>query len=83
MTIWLDANLDPALAAWLGTRFGVVAKHLTEMALQNATDQELFTAAKRFDGIVIASKDSDFVDLVTLYGPRRRFCGSLAVIFRR
>jgi hypothetical protein len=22
MTFWLDAHLDPALAAWLGSRFG-------------------------------------------------------------
>jgi predicted nuclease of predicted toxin-antitoxin system len=68
MTFWLDAHLDPNLAAWLGARFGVSAKHVKELALDRATDREIFDAGRRFGAIVIVSKDSDFVDLVTLLG---------------
>ena len=68
MTFWLDAHLDPALASWLGSRFGVLAKHVKEIGLERATDREIFDAARRLGAIVIVSKDSDFVDLVTLLG---------------
>jgi predicted nuclease of predicted toxin-antitoxin system len=68
MTFWLDAHLDPALAGWLGSQFGVAAKTLTEIDLRDATDVELFAAARRFESIVIVSKDSDFADLVTQRG---------------
>ncbi len=36
MTFWLDAQLDPDLAAWLGSRFGIMAKHVKELALADA-----------------------------------------------
>jgi predicted nuclease of predicted toxin-antitoxin system len=68
MTFWIDVQLDPKLAAWLGSRFGVIAKTLREVGLHNATDAELFEAGRRFQEIVIVSKDSDFADLVTRRG---------------
>jgi predicted nuclease of predicted toxin-antitoxin system len=60
MTFWIDAQLDPTLAEWLGSRFGVIAKALREVGLRDATDVELFEAAGRFKEIVIFTKDSDF-----------------------
>ena len=68
MTFWLDANLDPQLAAWLGARFKVIAKHVRELGLEKSTDREIFDAGRRFRAIVIVTKDLDFVDLVTLLG---------------
>jgi predicted nuclease of predicted toxin-antitoxin system len=68
VTFWIDAQLDPELAAWLGSRFGVIAKSIREIGLRDAEDVELFEAARRFDEIVIVSKDSDFSDLVTQRG---------------
>src|SRR6185437_13833969 len=68
VTFWIDAQLDPELAAWLGSQFGVIAKTLNEIDLRDATDVELFAAARRFSGIVIVSKDGDFADLVTQHG---------------
>jgi predicted nuclease of predicted toxin-antitoxin system len=68
MTFWIDAQLDPTLAEWLGSRFGVIAKPLREIGLRDATDLELFEAGRRFSEIVIVSKDSDFADLVTQRG---------------
>ena len=68
MTFWLDANLDPALAPWLGTTFKVTASHVRELTLHTLPDRELFEAARRLRVTVIMTKDSDFVDLVTLLG---------------
>ncbi|MGH7214191.1 MAG: DUF5615 family PIN-like protein [Tepidisphaeraceae bacterium] len=82
MTLWLDANLDPELAAWLGSRFGVIAKHVRELDLSRAPDFELFEAARRLGATVIVTKDSDLVDLVLSRGtpPQilRLTCGNLS-----
>jgi predicted nuclease of predicted toxin-antitoxin system len=84
MTFWLDAQLDPQLAAWLGSRFGVVAKHLMETGLLQASDNELFDAARRFGEIVIVTKDADFIDLAKRLGPPPQVlhleCGNLSTI---
>lgn len=68
MTFWIDAQLDPTLAAWLGSQFRVVAKTLREVGLRDAMDIELFEAGRRFGDIVIVTKDGDFADLVTHRG---------------
>lgn len=68
MTIWLDSHFDPELAAWLGSRFKVVAKSIREIGLTQAEDDALFAAARRFSGIVVLTKDYDFVELVQRLG---------------
>ena len=82
MTFWLDANLDPELAAWLGSQYKVIATHVRELTLQRLPDEELFAAAKRLKVTVIVTKDSDFVDLVTRHGPPpqilRLTCGNVS-----
>src|SRR5689334_15398725 len=84
MTFWIDAQLDPDLAAWLGSRFGVIAKHLIELALARAKDEELYEAARRFGQIVIMSKDSDFAELSRRLGAPSQIvhlrCGNLSTI---
>lgn len=84
MTVWLDAQLDPQLATWLGSRFGVIAKHLVEIGLESAADHELFQAAGRFREIVIVTKDSDFVQLSRQRGMPPQVvhlgCGNLSTI---
>jgi len=80
MTFWLDAQLDPKLPDWLGSRFKVLAKSIRELGLRDASDLELFNAGRRFDQIIIVSKDSDFADLVTLRGKPRRFYGCASAI---
>lgn len=63
MTFWLDAQLPPSLAAWLGSHFKIIVKPLREIGLRDAEDPELLAAAERFGNIVILTKDSGFVDL--------------------
>jgi len=64
---WIDAQLPPLLAAWLSAQFGVEASSLRELGLRDAKDAEIFQAAQQ-QGIVLISKDSDFVELVSRYG---------------
>lgn len=59
MTIWLDANLDPDLAVWLGSKYNIVVTHVRELTLQRLPDPELFQAARRLKVAVIVTKDSD------------------------
>lgn len=67
MNFWIDAQLPPSLAIWLTETFGVSATSLRDLELRDAQDTEIFSAA-RTAGIVVVSKDSDFVDLVTRLG---------------
>jgi predicted nuclease of predicted toxin-antitoxin system len=67
MIIWIDAQLPPTLAAWIVETFGVNALSLRDLGLRDAKDTEIFEAARQ-NGLVIMTKDSDFVDLVCRLG---------------
>ena len=67
MKFWIDAQLPPLLADWLAKQFAVEAASLRTLGLRDAMDMEIFQAAQQ-PGVVIISKDSDFVELVSLYG---------------
>ena len=81
MTFWIDEQLDPDLAAWLGARFGVIAKPVREIGLQGADDDVLIAAARRFGNIVIVTKDADFNAFVARSGAPPQIvwlrCGNL------
>jgi len=65
---WVDAQLPPQLAAWLAAEFQVEANSLRDLGLRDAADLEIFQQAGQ-PGIVLISKDSDFVDMVSRFGP--------------
>lgn len=67
MTLWLDAQPSPDLAAWLKRRFGVDALPVRAVGLRDASDREIFDAARRA-GAVVMTKDADFVRLVETLG---------------
>lgn len=56
MTFWLDAQLPPALARYLIESFGVEAQPLRALGLRDATDREIFDAARRAQ-VAIVTKD--------------------------
>jgi predicted nuclease of predicted toxin-antitoxin system len=68
MIFWIDAQLPPLLATWLSEEFHVEAFSLRTLGLRDAADGAIFQAAQK-SGIVIISKDSDFVEMVSRYGP--------------
>jgi predicted nuclease of predicted toxin-antitoxin system len=67
MKFWVDAQLPPLLAGWLANNHGVEAQSLRELGLRDATDEEIFREAQRLQ-VVMISKDSDFVELVSRHG---------------
>lgn len=68
MTIWIDAQMSPAIATWIQTRFAVNAVAVRDLGLREATDQEIFSAAKRAN-VVVMTKDNDFVLMLDRFGP--------------
>ena len=68
MTIWIDAQLSPTLAPWITRTFGTSAFALRDLELRDATDREIFLAA-RAQSVIVMSKDADFVKLLDAFGP--------------
>lgn len=68
LTLWIDAQLSPALAPWINETFGVTAHAVRDLGFHEAKDLTIFHAARE-TGAVIMSKDSDFVLLLERFGP--------------
>ena len=71
MTIWIDAQLSPRVATWLGDRFGIDAVPVRDLGLRDAGDMEIFRAA-RDANVVVLTKDADFPHLLLQHGPPPR-----------
>jgi predicted nuclease of predicted toxin-antitoxin system len=67
MRFWIDAQLPPILAFWLKEKFGVEARNLKELGLRDAEDEDIFNNARQ-EGIVIVTKDGDFIELIARFG---------------
>ena len=63
MTIWIDAQLSPAIAFWIAENFDAKAVALRDLGLRDAEDIEIFDAAKKANAVVM-TKDSDFASLL-------------------
>lgn len=68
MILWIDAHLSPALVPWLFSTFDISAFALRDLGLRDATDREIFLAARRA-GAMVMTKDLDFVRLLEDLGP--------------
>ena len=68
MTVWVDAQLSPGIARWLSSRFALEAIPVRDLGLLESTDRRIFEAA-RTAGIVVMTKDRDFVEMVERDGP--------------
>ena len=67
MTIWVDAHLSPQTARWIASNFPITATALRDLGLRDANDEEIFSAARTANAIVL-TKDSDFVRLLEQRG---------------
>lgn len=67
MTLWLDNQLSPALAAWIRATLSIACEPVRDLQLQRASDAEIFNAA-RDAKVIVMTKDADFVDLLGRYG---------------
>jgi predicted nuclease of predicted toxin-antitoxin system len=68
VTIWLDNQLPPALGSWVREHLGLECTSVRELALQRASDLDIFHAA-RAAGALVMTKDADFAELVGRFGP--------------
>ena len=68
MKIWIDAQLPPALAGWINAHFDLNVQPVRDLGLRDATDEEIFQAARKENAIVM-TKDGDFFLLLDQYGP--------------
>ena len=68
MILWVDAQLSPALAPWIGEQFGIEAYSVKWLGYRDAGDRDIFDAA-RAAGAVFMTKDSDFPRLLDQQGP--------------
>ena len=68
MTLWVDAQLSPLVAAWLVWTFKINAIPLRDLGLRDAEDEAIFRAAKTA-GAVVLTKDADFLRLLDRFGP--------------
>lgn len=62
MTIWVDAQLSPAIAKWIAAEFSVAVAAIREVGLRDSSDREIFLAA-RTASVIVMTKDSDFLRL--------------------
>ena len=68
MKLWIDAQLSPAIAAWINRTFDdIEAESVRALGLLDATDKEIFEKAKKAD-VVVMSKDDDFIQLIEQLG---------------
>jgi predicted nuclease of predicted toxin-antitoxin system len=68
MKIWVDAQLSPAIAAWINRTFeDIEAESVRSLGLRDATDPDIFEAARKAD-VVVMSKDDDFIQLIERRG---------------
>ena len=68
--MWIDAQLPPALAAWLRIEHGVDAVHVEELGLHRARDLVIFGMARDAGrAVVVLTKDDDFRALLGQHGP--------------
>ncbi|MCY2959529.1 MAG: DUF5615 family PIN-like protein [Planctomycetota bacterium] len=71
MGVWIDAQLPPLLAEFLKDSFGVGARRVTDLGLVSASDLAIFRAAREA-GVIVVTKDRDFVRLLEEQGPPPR-----------
>jgi predicted nuclease of predicted toxin-antitoxin system len=74
MKIWVNAQISPAIASWIATMFSVEAVAVRDLQLRDATDDEIFTAARIANAIVL-TKDNDFVNMVNAQGAPPKLSG--------
>lgn len=67
MTLWLDNQLPPALAAWMRARLAIECLAVRDLNLQRASDAEIFAAARGAQ-VVVMTKDADFAELLEQHG---------------
>ncbi len=55
MKLWIDAQLSPAIAAWINRTFDdIEAESVRALGLRDAADLEIFEEAKKADVVIMS-----------------------------
>lgn len=69
MKIWIDAQLSPAIAAWINRNYNdIEAESVGSLGLRDALDHQIFRQARQREAVIM-SKDRDFLKLIEQHGP--------------
>jgi predicted nuclease of predicted toxin-antitoxin system len=80
---WCAATPATGKLSWLSQTFNVEAYALRDLQLRDAEDEQIFQKARQ-QGIVIISKDSDFVEMVLRLGvPPQTSVHCARIFFRK
>lgn len=63
MKLWVDAQISPFIVRWIRDTFSIECYSVRELGLRDATDRQIFLAAKEQGAVVMT-----FVDLVNRFG---------------
>ena len=66
-----DGQLSPEMASWIAKQFAIEAVPVRDVGLRDASDVQIFEAAKQAD-VVLVTKGSDFSHLIERLGKHRR-----------
>jgi len=65
-TVWLDANISPAIALWLNNNFNIECRSCFMLGLQEESDLSIYRKAKEANAIFV-TKDRDFAQLLAVH----------------
>jgi predicted nuclease of predicted toxin-antitoxin system len=68
LTIWIDAQLSPALASWITEHPHLEAHAVRDLGLRHAKDHMIFREAREA-GVIVMTKGADFVHVLARLGP--------------
>lgn len=68
LEIWLDTNLSPIIAKWLGDYLNVTVKSSYTLDFHHLDDFTIYQRAKSHGNVVLISKDADFPELISRLG---------------
>ena len=69
MKLWLDAQLPPLLASWINAQGCFIQDcAMRDVGLRDASDPVIFRAVREA-GVVVMTKDRDFMRLLEEQGP--------------
>ena len=66
--IWLDNHISPIIAKWLREKSGFIVKSSYTLKLYGLSDFDIYLKAKESGNIILISKDSDLVDIISKSG---------------
>lgn len=66
--IWLDTNISPIIAKWMGDYLNITVKSSYTLDFNYLDDLAIYHRAKDYGNVILISKDADFPELISRLG---------------